>query len=423
MIKELTVSLFDLMMCLSKAVDLVSHELVDHHKRVAYIALSIAAEVDLTREEQNELIFAGLVHDTGAVNLEERLELIKFENIEPHQHAKRGYMLLKNFEPFGRIAPIVRYHHLPWDHGRGLSMSGNPVPIGAHLLHLADRISVLVKPQEHILDQSRQIRETIRKFKNSNFAPDLVEAFGRLSIKEYFWFDMISADLEAILSRRATAVPLELDLEALETLAALFGQIIDFRSRFTATHSRGVSATAAELASLLGFSERETRQMRVAGFLHDLGKLGVPNEILEKPGNLSPTEFNVIRGHTYNTYRVLETMPEMEAIAAWGAFHHERLNGMGYPFHHEEKDLSLGARIMAVADVFTAICEDRPYREGMLSDRALKILRQMSESKVLDSMVVSVLERNFENINRNRATVQAEARMEYQEFEKTVQDL
>lgn len=423
MIKELTVSLFELVMCLSKAVDLVSRELVDHHKRVAYVALSIAAELDLPRDEQNELILAGLLHDVGAVNLGERLELTKFENVDPHLHAIRGFLLLRKFEPFSRIASIIRYHHLPWDGGRGVSVSGNSVPIASHLLHLADRISVLVKPSGHILDQSWHIREMIRKSKNSFFAPNLVEAFEKLSIKEFFWFDLTSLDLEAILSRRASSVSLELGLDALEAVAEVFGQIIDFRSRFTATHSRGVSATATMLASLMGFSEREARQMRVAGFIHDLGKLGVPNEILEKPGNLSPAEYNVIRGHTYNTYRVLETMPEMETMAAWGAFHHERLNGLGYPFHHEEKDLSLGARIMAVADVFTAICEDRPYRGGMPSDRALKILRQMSESRVLDSMVVSVLERNFDALNENRRVAQEEARHDYQAFETNLQSI
>ena len=199
-------------------------------------------------------------------------------------------------------------------------------------------------------------------------------------------------------------------------MSKLFSYIIDFRSRFTATHSSGVAASSEALSRLVGFSERECRMMRIAGHLHDLGKLAVPAEILEKPAKLTEDEFNIIRSHTFYTYRILEPIGDLDVINTWGSFHHERLDGSGYPFHHKAQDLSLGSRIMAVADVFTAITEDRPYRKEMPSERALQVLQQMADSSALDSNIVSLLRVHFDEINSSRIAAQAGASKEYQEF-------
>jgi HD-GYP domain-containing protein (c-di-GMP phosphodiesterase class II) len=153
--------------------------------------------------------------------------------------------------------------------------------------------------------------------------------------------------------------------------------------------------------------------MRIAGFLHDLGKLAVPTEILEKPGKLTPEEFTVIRSHTYYTYRILDTLDDFDTINTWGAFHHERLNGKGYPFHHTGDVLSLGSRIMCVADVFTAITENRPYRAGMSLSDALTVLRTMAGSNSLDPEIVSLLTNNTSDINTARIAAQTTSSAAY----------
>ena len=112
--------------------------------------------------------------------------------------------------------------------------------------------------------------------------------------------------------------------------------------------------------------------MRAAGYLHDLGKIAVPSRILDKPAPPSQHEWAVLREHTYHTFRVLDTIGGMPQISEWAAFHHERLDGTGYPFGHEGKDLTLGARIMAVADIFTAVTEDRPYRAALCEEDAMR---------------------------------------------------
>ena len=156
--------------------------------------------------------------------------------------------------------------------------------------------------------------------------------------------------------------------------------------------------------------------MRLAGYLHDLGKLAVPSEILEKPDKLTAAEFAVIRSHTYYTYRVLEKISGLETVNEWASFHHERLNGDGYPFHRAGDTLSLGSRIMAVADVLTAITEDRPYRAGMAPEKAMGILTSMAEGGVLDPSVVELARVNFDQVNQARGLAQSSALEEFESY-------
>lgn len=416
MIKEPQVSLFDIAVCLSTAMDLVSPVLINHHKRVACIAFSMGTELGLSTEEQNNLLLAGLLHDSGALSLKERLETLQFEVVNPHKHAEAGYFLLKNFKPLSKIASFVRYHHIPYNERKGLELKGEEVSMESQILHLADRAEVLINKQQEILGQAKKICEKIEEYSGEMFAPQLVHAFKSLATKEYFWLNLVFPSAALNLLDKTKLPTIELGMEELLSLTDLFSQIVDFRSRFTATHSSGVAASAETLARFIGFPERKCRMIRVAGYLHDLGKLSVPTEILEKPAKLTEDEFNIVKAHPFYTYRILETIEELNTINAWASFHHEHLNGKGYPFHIKGEDISTEARIMAVADVFTAIAEDRPYRKGMAIDRALEVLEQMAKDGVLDSKIISTLRLHYSEIELIRTATQAYASRKYQEF-------
>lgn len=116
-------------------------------------------------------------------------------------------------------------------------------------------------------------------------------------------------------------------------MSELYRDLIDFKSTFTATHSAGVSEAASVIARLFGFTEQEEEMMKVAVNLHGLGKLAVPNSILEKPGPLTKHEMAIMKYHTYWTYAVLKGVEGFHQVTEWAAFHHERLDGSGYPFH------------------------------------------------------------------------------------------
>lgn len=413
MITEPHVSLLELATSLSNAADLVSPAVVNHHKRVAYISLRLGIELGLSTENINDLAIAGALHDIGALSLKERLDALHFEVEDPYSHAEKGFYLLNLFKPFSKIAEYVRFHHIAWSQGEGAWFQEHKVPLESHILHLADRVAVLINPRKEILSQVTDICSLIEKQAGKMFNPEVVDALKSLSDKECFWLDCISDSISTISSNLLKFKSVELNLDGILDLANLFSVIVDFRCRFTANHSSGVAACAERLASLAGFSESDCKMMRVAGYLHDLGKLAVPVEILNKPSKLTKEEFQIIKSHTYYTYRILEPIKGFEVINSWASFHHECLDGSGYPFHLSDSDLDSGSRIMAVADVFTALTEDRPYRSGMNKADVLKIFRQMIDKKAVDSRVVSLLELNYEDVNFCRLAAQEVLREEY----------
>ena len=418
--RELRVSLFEMSMCLSNAMDLVSPAVVDHHKRVAYIASGIAAEIGLPEKTQEDLIMAGILHDIGAISLKDRLDVLSFEADSTGSHAELGYHLIRTFAAFSGIAPLVRYHHLQWENGKGLNSRGEKVPLLCHVLHLADRIAVLIDSKEEILRQSKNICRKIIKNSGKKFVPEFVDAFCSLSERESFWFDTMSSSISQVLTGKIRVSTIELNLKELLNLAGLFSKIIDFRSCFTATHSSGVAASSEALAKLMGLKEYECRLIKIAGYLHDLGKLAIPAEILEKPSRLTREENNIIKRHPYYTYRIIETVKGLDAINSWASFHHECLDGKGYPFRKKGRDIPLEARIIAVADIFTALTENRPYRQGMSKDTVLKNLMNMARNFAVDPDIVSVLRRNYARVNSIRIAAQSEESAEYKDFRRHV---
>lgn len=413
MIGELLVPLFDVLMALSHAMDLVSPVLVNHHFRVAYIACSLADELGLSRREKNLVLTAGLLHDVGSLEVKERIDLLKFDVAGTQRHAEMGYRLLRTCGLLDREAEVVRFHHTRWEAGQGSECGGHEVPRESHVLHLADRIAVLIEPGMPILQQTQGIVAKIEEGTNHTFVPEFVAAFKSLAGKESFWLDVSSPSLKDILYEYRPLSESRLSLKGLLAVGSLTARLVDFRSRFTAAHVAGVAGTAAALARAAGLSPREQDIMRLSGYLHDLGKLAVPNEILEKAGRLTAQEFALIRTHTYYTYRILEKIPGLETVNAWASLHHERLDGSGYPFHLKGDDLPFGSRIMAVADVFTALTEDRPYRNGMTANEAVGVIERMVREGALDPLVGSLLKDRLFEIDEARRESQRMALGEF----------
>jgi HD-GYP domain-containing protein (c-di-GMP phosphodiesterase class II) len=407
------IKLIDLIICLSDAMDFIDAAVVNHHRQVAYIAYRIAAEMGLPLAQQKALVLAGALHDIGAFSLKERKDALRFEIDDPHGHAWTGFALLRLFEPLAEIAAIVKHHHVPWEGGRGSVFGRQPVHPLSHIIHISDRIAVLVDRKKEVLGQVKRICNTIRKKERQTFRPALVEVFLDLAAREYFWLDLTSPSLQMVLSQRLRSANIEVGSKDMIGFSQLFSRIIDFKSPFTATHSSGVAACAEALAGRLGFSGHDCTAMRIAGYMHDLGKLAVPAEILDKPARLNRGEYDVVRHHTFYTYRILEPIAPLRTINAWAAFHHERLDGSGYPFHLKGKDLPLGSQIMAVADVFTALAEDRPYRAGMKRSAALKILDGMTAAAALNGEVVAMLRKHYDELDAVRVQAQADARVKY----------
>lgn len=406
-------------MSISDATDLISPLLNQHNKRVAYIALNIANELELSVKEKYNIIVAGVLHDIGAFSLKEKL--LGFEvdddNEEIKDHGYMGYLLLRKFKPLKEIARYIKYHHHTVKELSKRDMDDKE-KLFSQIIYISDRIDAYIDKKEDILGQVRDIFNKIKKGRNSNFLPELVDTFEKMIPREYFWLDLTSKMDMAVFERDLGSISIDFSLNDTLDFAKMISQIIDFRSPYTATHSSGVTVCSEKIAQLMGFPKYECQMMKVAGYLHDLGKLSVPAEVLNKPSELTDEEFKIIRSHTYYTYRILENIPNLETINNWAAFHHETLDGNGYPFHLSGDELSLGSRIMAVADTFTAITEDRPYRKGMTERESYKVLNNMVDNKKLDPNIVTLVEDNYKELNTIRREAQQAASREYREFYK-----
>lgn len=397
------IPIINMVLALSSAIDLIDPSISNHHKRVAYIAYSIAKQMDFTDEEIKDLVIAGLLHDCGAVNLLERNSLFEFDLgnsiFQRHSHGYKGWFILSESSEFINAAEIVKYHHVFWKDQFSGKLDKYKIPKASHVLHLADRVDILTNRNDEILKQRGYIKEMIEKEKGTMFMPEVVDAFDGLLQKPYFWFDLVSPYLEELIRKELLAYTILLDSKSLLEYANIAHRIIDFRSKFTATHSIGVATSASTLASKFGFNAIDCELMHSAGLMHDLGKLCIPESILEKTGPLDQYEYNKIKTHTYHTYRILDSITGLDKVRDWAAFHHEKLDGSGYPFGLKAESLDLGSRILAVSDMFTALTEERPYRRAMSMEEAMKII---NNTKNLDYDVKECLNKNIEEINQVR---------------------
>ena len=163
-------------------------------------------------------------------------------------------------------------------------------------------------------------------------------------------------------------------------------------------HSSGVSATAVRLAEIMGMSEDECKMMMIAGYLHDIGKLKVPKSVLEKNDKLTDEEFNIVKEYAYYTNLLLKDVEGFEQIGRWASLHHEKLNGYGYPFRLTADDIPMGARIIAIADIFSAVAEIRSYRPGMSKEEVIKTLTEYVDSGAMSGYIVELLINNYDDI-------------------------
>ncbi|MBF0177948.1 MAG: HD domain-containing protein [Magnetococcales bacterium] len=420
--REPRIDFIDLVQSLTLALDLVDKGLVRHHVRVAYIAKSLSKMGDLNRKQENDVFVASLLHDLGAVWTDDRSEFFHYKLHHPHRHAEVGYQLLHDFDLFEHPATIIRHHHVCWEDGAGHRFCDQKVPFESHVIHLADRVDVLIDYQSDIHPQIEHVLTTVKGDCPDLFHPLVVDWFTRLVQRDDFWFELTSPDLSHILRRWVKGYEIDLTHNILASFAHLLSQLVDFQSRFTSTHSQGVAAVAESIARIIGFSGSECRKIAVAGLLHDVGKLAIPRELLEKNGALSSAEFNIIKSHTYHTMRILEPIQGIDEVIQWCVFHHERLNGSGYPFRKVAEELPFAARIVAVADIFTALSEDRPYRLGMSEMKVRDIFAEQVENGLLDGKVVHALVDHYDAVNEERLAAQRQAHSQYQEFTERIKE-
>ena len=243
----------------------------------------------------------------------------------------------------------------------------------------------------------RSLRKSVNICSGSQaffFAPELVEAFD--TVFQQPIGALLSRDAPGLLLREALPdAPQEYDEHEIEAFAAMFARIIDYKSHFTCTHSQGIAEKSRRLGYFLGRDAEVCTKLYLAGALHDIGKLAIPNRILEKPDQLTNQEFDVMKTHALISWKILSRVEGLEDVAEWAGMHHEKLNGSGYPFGRQADSLSPEARLLACVDIYQALSEIRPYKEGFSHRKAMEIMYGMAAQGFIDLEITQAVDACF----------------------------
>lgn len=416
------VALSDVLAALSQALDLTEGQPAGHALRSCVVAARLARELGLGAEERSALHYAVLLKDAGcssnaarfahlfgtddgpakarmkAVDWHDRLRLA----VRTAATAGRGRGLRAKVHHFlgiartpdvtrgliavrcDRGAEIARSIGFPdaaadairaldehWD-GGGFpdGLRGDAIPLLAQIANLAQTVEV-----HHAAGGAAAALAVVRARRGTWFAPALADrVLGWRG--DAAWWDALgrAASADDVAELEPGEALRRVDDAGLDAVARAFAEIIDAKSPYTFRHSAGVAEIAAGVAGACGLDAAERRRLRRAGLLHDVGKLGVSNRILDSPARLGDAERAAVEQHPLYTWRILRQVGAFSDFAWTASTHHEKLDGTGYPWRLPADRLDLGARVLAVADVYEALTADRPYRAGMSHRAAMEII-------------------------------------------------
>jgi putative nucleotidyltransferase with HDIG domain len=430
------IRLSEIVSALSHALDITEGQPMGHAERTCLIGLRLAEAAGLAVDDRSSLFYALLLKDAGCsvtaattaevfggddarikrdgrlVDQTRRTQAVRYlaRNIAPGAPIRERARHLRSLVALGveggrelsamrceRGADVARKVGLGehtataiaqldehWD-GRGypLGLAGEAISVLGRILSLAQTMEVFW--QRGGADAACAVA---RERRGTWFDPALVDTVGAFEHDADFWSSLAQPDVEAVepLDRVQIA-----DDERLDRIAEAFATVVDAKSPYTASHSAGVAEIAEGLASVMGLDPAARRLLRRAGLLHDVGKLGVSNRILDKPGQLTPGEWEAIKLHPALSVRILSPVEALRDVARVSGVHHERLDGGGYPWGLSGSQLDQPSRVLQVADVAEALSAERPYRPALPIDEVLGIMRRDVGLK-LDPLAFEALE-------------------------------
>jgi putative nucleotidyltransferase with HDIG domain len=437
----------EVLSALSFALDLTEGQPPGHAVRSCVIGMRVAQEIGLPIEAQSDLYYALLMKDAGcSTNASTMMQMLGSDDLAGKRdalaldwtrvgwesiqyalsHVKTGapflermrglFQLALNQKQNARIlnqmrcergASIARRIGLSeaaanaiqclnehWDGlGQPQGLRREQIPLLSRIMSLAQTADVFYS--RHGNADTAGAIEVVRQRKGRWFDPDTVNAFCSVASRPSLWMDVACA------ATRVTELEPREDIlpageATLDNICLAFSDVIDAKSPFTYRHSTGVAGAAVAIAEALSLSKPEVATVRRAALLHDIGKLSVPNTILDKPDKLTNEEWAVVRKHPYYSHEILRRIPGFADLSEIAASHHEKLDGSGYFRNMSAADLSLPARILVVADIYDALAAKRPYRDALPIEAVLGIISK-EVPRALDAACFEALKESAES--------------------------
>jgi len=381
------VTLKQMITVIHRTINILDKRLLNHGERVGYIMLNLLkAEGSYSDEEILRICAISVFHDIGAYKVTERDKLVELDTVAPLNHAVYGSLFIKYFSPLSDLYKTVLTHHFTSKcfkdkHIKVISKEGL-------LLNFADYL-------DRVYLNKNALAKSYVKENNEDYLKEHINLFVEAD-KRFDFFSKLSnrSYIEELHSFFETKV---LTREEVISYSKMLAYSIDFRSETTVKHTIIVEAISYQIAKLYGLDEKSLTKIKVSAALHDIGKMGIPEEILEKPGKLTPDEFEIIKRHAIIGYNILSGL-NIDDIRDIGTLHHEKIDGTGYPFGLKGKELTIEMRIVAIGDIISALLGSRSYKEEFNKDKIIKILENMVDMNKIDSKIVNLFINNYDYI-------------------------
>ncbi len=389
-----TVRMDSLIKSIATALDIVEGGLLgastNHGKRIAVLCAKMGKVLQKNQDEITALAVCAMLHDNALT------EYILSEQIGGHRdpamkkHCEFGQRNVDALHFKTNVKDFILYHHERADGNGPFGIREGEGPLEAELITIADSIDAAHHLQRLEPEELPAIREIIAKESGKRYSKKAAQTL--LEILD--WPTVLSLN-DHIIKQTASAVlsPWTVDIQA-ETIIDLAGfvaKIIDYKSVFTQKHSTQIANKAWFMGKHYKYEPQELAELYLAASIHDLGKLAVPSDILEKPGKLTGEEFDIIKEHVRLTWELLHDIEGFETICRWAVNHHEKLDGSGYPFGKKADELDFNSRLLACLDLYQAISEERPYHPGRNHADTMKILYEMADAGKIDADIVNDL--------------------------------
>ncbi|AQS09501.1 cyclic di-GMP phosphodiesterase response regulator RpfG [Clostridium saccharobutylicum] len=370
-----------------KDINAVDKRLLNHGQRVAYIMLNLLkADGSYSEEEILKICFVSILHDIGAYKVTERDKLTAVDIITPFNHAIYGALFIKYFSPLGDLYKIVLTHHFTVKYYKDRHME--IVSKEGLLLNFADYLDRIYLNKQVIekLHEEKQKKHYLKEHINL-----FIEADKKYQFIEKLIDGTYITELDRFFEKRYFT------REKVVAYSKMLAYCIDFRSEATVIHTITVEAISEQIAKIYGLDDEKVELIKVAATLHDIGKIAIPVEILEKPGKLTQEEFEIMKSHAKIGYDILSGV-NIDDIRDIGTLHHEKLDGNGYPFGLKAEQISVEMRIVAISDIVSALVGVRSYKEGFNKEKIIKILKEMSDNNKIDSTITHLFIQNYDYI-------------------------
>ncbi|MCQ2969915.1 MAG: HD domain-containing protein [Clostridium sp.] len=364
----------------------IDEELFLHGHRVAYILLKYLEEQGKYSEyEISQMVQIAILHDIGACKLEEKLKHNESITGYLNNHSVWGYIFLENYTIYSTdMAEICLYHHLPYEKYELINSKYKEIARLFNILNDSDDIG----KNKMVLDM-----EKILKPINQEFTKEVGNIFSEINKDDILYNKIITGVYKKELYDYLDTI--EIDKEGSKQFVKMIIQCNNFRSRGTLEHSITVEAITYNLYKLLKIEKEDMDTILFSAFCHDLGKFLVPIEILEKPAKLTYEEMEIMKEHAIYTGMILKELG-LKDVGRIAELHHEKLDGSGYPYGLKDKEIPIQAKMLTVADVFSALTEKRSYKEEFSRDKTINILKSMAKDNKIDKDIVKVVVDNYD---------------------------